>query len=332
MSVNDDNTIEAATADMILCCASCGVAEVDEIKLKKCDGCDLVRYCSDTCQQDHRPEHEAKCKERAAQLRDELLFRQPEGTHLGDCPICCLPFSIDISKSMMYPCCMKTVCIGCDYANMFANFNNRNCADVSRVLKKLHDATCPFCRQPRPNKEGEYMKNIMKRIKKNDPDAFREMGSHCVQEGDNNGAVQYYRKAIELGDVESHVRLVGCLMHEEEGENGVERYEEKEIIYHWEEAAIAGHPEARYMLALHEMIGNNKRIERALKHYIIAANLGHDESLQCLKKFYSIGRFKKEDFAAALRAHQAAVDATKSPQREAAEKFYALLGANESRK
>jgi len=31
-----------------------------------------------------------------------------------------------------------------------------------------------------------------------------------------------------------------------------------------------------------------------------------------------VGRVSKDDFAAALRAHQAAVDATKSPQREAA--------------
>ena len=31
------------------------------------------------------------------------------------------------------------------------------------------------------------------------------------------------------------------------------------------------------------------------------------------------GFVKKEDFAAALRGHQAAVDATKSPQRQAAE-------------
>ena len=50
MSAGDDNS-EAETAD-ICCCASCGVAEVDDIKLVPCDGCDLVRYCSDACQQE----------------------------------------------------------------------------------------------------------------------------------------------------------------------------------------------------------------------------------------------------------------------------------------
>ena len=34
---------------MMMCCACCGVAEIDEIKLTKCDDCDLVRYCSNEC-------------------------------------------------------------------------------------------------------------------------------------------------------------------------------------------------------------------------------------------------------------------------------------------
>ena len=78
-----------------MCCASCGIAEVDDVKMKKCDACDLVGYCSDNCQQEHRPQHEASCKKRAAELRDEILFRQPESTHKGDCPICFLPLPLD---------------------------------------------------------------------------------------------------------------------------------------------------------------------------------------------------------------------------------------------
>ncbi len=38
----------------IVCCTSCGVAEIDDIKLKFCDdGCDLVKYCSDGCQENY---------------------------------------------------------------------------------------------------------------------------------------------------------------------------------------------------------------------------------------------------------------------------------------
>ena len=47
-----------------------------------------------------------------------------------------------------------------------------------------------------------------------------------------------------------------------------------------------------------------------------AANLGCNDSIQQLKHYYSVGCVSKEDFAAALRAHQDAVDATKSQQRE----------------
>ena len=59
-----------------------------------------------------------------------------------------------------------------------------------------------------------------------------------------------------------------------------------------------------------------------MKHFIIAANLGHDDSLDTLKKGFRRGVVSKEDLEAALRAHQSAVDATKSPQREEAERFF----------
>ena len=53
-----------------------------------------------------------------------------------------------------------------------------------------------------------------------------------------------------------------------------------------------------------------------------------NESLRALKECFKRGMVSKEDFAAALRAHQAAVDATKSPQREAAEKESILTENN----
>ena len=97
---------------------------------------------------------------------------------------------------------------------------------------------------------------------------------------------------------------------------GVEKDERKKV-YHLEEAAIGGHPKARHNLGYLEW--KNGMLERAVKHWIIAAKLGYDDSLNALKSCYKDGLISKEDFAAALRGHQAAVDATKSPQREAAE-------------
>jgi len=112
---------------------------------------------------------------------------------------------------------------------------------------------------------------------------------------------------------------------------GIGEKDEKKEMYHLEKAAICGHIEARYNLAICEKM--HDRIDRAVKHWIIAANMGHDDSLENLKlvyreglpaspRIYREGLVSKEDFASALRAHQTAVDATKSPQRETAERFW----------
>ena len=57
-----------------------------------------------------------------------------------------------------------------------------------------------------------------------------------------------------------------------------------------------------------------------MKHIIIAAKLGCDLAMKGLWTHYFEGNVTKEDLDATLRAHQAAIDATKSPQREAAAK------------
>src|SRR6056300_973086 len=104
---------EEEAADMTTCCASCGKAAVDEVKLKLCTACKLVRYCSVDCQKNHRPQHKKACKKRAAEIHDDRLFTQPEGIHLGECPICCLPLPLDIRKSRINSCCCKWICNGC---------------------------------------------------------------------------------------------------------------------------------------------------------------------------------------------------------------------------
>src|SRR6056300_567262 len=93
-------------------CANCGISEVDEIKLEDCDGCDLVKYCSDKCKEEHREQHEEECKERAKKLHDDDLFTQPDSTHLGECPLCFLPMPIDPNKCRYKSCCSNFICMG----------------------------------------------------------------------------------------------------------------------------------------------------------------------------------------------------------------------------
>eukprot|EP00984_Skeletonema_dohrnii_P020259 scaffold9816_cov99-Skeletonema_dohrnii-CCMP3373.AAC.13 len=288
---------------VVMCCASCGIAEVDDIKLKNCNACYLVRYCSVKCQKEHRPKHKEACKKRAAELRDELLFKQPESSHLGDCPICMIPLQLDVTKSPMMTCCSKVICNGCDHANNI------------RQTEASLNSSCPFCRQPVPTRE-ECNKNRMKRIEANDPVAITNEGFKQDEKGDYSSAFEYFTKAAELGVVEAHYQLSNIYC---DGRGGVEKDRGKEM-YHLEEAAIGGHPSARYNLGIEEW--NNGHTERAVKHFIIAAAHGHDGSTKALIDDFKRGFVGKEDLAAALRAHQAAVDAAKSPQREAAEEHY----------
>ena len=170
---------------------------------------------------------------------------------------------------------------------------------------------CPFCREPRPSK-AESDKRLKKRVKANDPAALRHMGTKCHDEGDYEGTFEYFTKAAELGDIEAHYKL-GVRYWQGEG---VEKNEEK-AVYHFEIAAIGGHPGARHGLACIEE--RNGNIERSVKHFIIGANLGVEESMKKLWKHYSDGNITKEDLDATLRAHQAALEAMKSEQRDRAD-------------
>jgi len=289
-------------------CACCGIAGVDDIKLKDCDGgCDLVKYCGDECQENNREHHEEECKRRKAELHDKELFTQPDGSHLGECPICCLPLSLDMKKSRVMGCCCKMICIGCSFAN------------IEREIEGGLELRCAFCREPMPNSEEEAEKYVMKRIEEHDdPVAMTQVGKQHQKEGDYGKALGYWTKAAELGDVDAHF-WVGSLYYKGQGV-------EKDItkaVYHLEQAAIGGHSDARVLLADYEEV--NGRLERAVKHLLIAANLGDDTPLIFIKMLVEAGRISEEDYAAALRGYQAAVNETKSAEREKAEVYDAAL-------
>ena len=351
MSADNDSAAAALPAAAEKCCASCGVAEIDDIKLKPCPHCDLVEYCSDQCQQEHLQKHEAACKERAAELYDEILFKQPESSYLGDCPICFLPMPIDPNKYRINACCCKKICLGCIHANNLA--------------RRFKENRCPFCRKITPRTQEGKEKLLIERAKLNDPIALGHLGMIAYRRGDYESAFTYLSEATALGDAVStfNLSVMYC-----DGE-GVEedRAKERALL---EKAAIAGHIDARYNLGFieerngkferavkhwnisatldHEMStkalkhcykeGNVSKedfaaalrlyqdaFDRAVKHWIIAAKLGDGNSIQALKGCYKEGHISKEDFAAALRANQVAVDAMKSPQRQAAEVFFGYI-------
>ena len=197
----------------------------------------------------------------------------------------------------MMGCCSKTICHGCNYAHQ-----------KRQLEQRLERRTCPFCRHPIPKSNEEADKILIKRAEANDPVALRFVGTTRSEEGDIKGAIEYWKKAAAMGDAEAHFQLSFLYA----SGNGVEKDEKKEL-YHLEQAAIDGHPNARHNLGLFEW--ENGQDERATRHFVIAANLGDDMSIEKLKKMYQLRLCSKEDLAAALRAHKAAVDAMKSPHR-----------------
>ena len=160
---------------------------------------------------------------------------------------------------------------------------------------------------------------MMKRIEANDPVAMHQKGSECHKKGDYSSAFEYFTKAAKLGDIEAHYQLACCygLGH------GVEE-DEKKKMFHLEEAAIGGHPKARHNLGVYEV--NRGNTERAVKHFLIAANNGHDDSMKALRELYAAGSVGREDFSSTLRAYKAVVNSTKSPLRDAAEAALQTLG------
>ena len=304
-------TSEAAEAETVADerCASCGTAGGNDIKLKNCTACYLVKYCGVECQRNHRAEHKRECKRRAAELKDELLFKQPESTHLGDCPICLLPIlPIDTPQSKTrlctYHCCSNVVCNGCVRANNL------------REIEARLSPTCPFCRHSLPRTDEEIFQLGMKRVEANDPFALCNVGTDHFERGDFTTAFKFWKKAAGLGNIQAHYLLSNVYDNGEGVEQNMRKYE-----YHLEQAAIGGHVLARHNLAALE--DERCNIERATKHLVIAANLGCDPSIKALKKYYSRGVISKEDFDSALRAYQVALGASKSPQRDAAEALMA---------
>ena len=153
----------------------------------------------------------------------------------------------------------------------------------------------------------------MKRAEANDPAALCNLGDNLFKAGNYTAAVDCWEKAAGLGHIHSHFKLSQVYKNGQ----GVQK-DMKKATHHVEQAAIGGHVSARYNLGVWEYM-DNRNMQRAIKHFIIAATLGFEPAIEALKELYATEMVSKEDFAAALRTHKAARDAMKSPHRDAEE-------------
>jgi hypothetical protein len=153
---------------------------------------------------------------------------------------------------------------------------------------------------------------LQRRADANDPIAMTDLGVYLRDDKqDNDGALEWWNKAAALGHADAHFQLSLAYF---EGKM-VPKDETKEK-YHLEEAAIRGHEIARGNLALYEDERDNH--DRAVRHAMIAASQGHDGALDSIRDWCADGIVTKEQLSEALRAHQAAVDAMRSEQRDMA--------------
>ena len=236
-------------------------------------------------------------------ISDDELLKQPPPNE--DCPICLLRLPSLESGSYYYECCGKIICCGCRHAPVKDNLGNA-----------IIEMKCPYCRTPAHESIEEFDERYKKRVELGDAEAIFISGNN-YRHGDNGFPQDYdksfelFVRAGELGSAKAYCNVGYAYLNG----NGVE-IDEKKADHYFKLAAIGGNEVARYNLgSVEEDAGN---INRALKHYMIAAEGGDDISLKVIQELYTNRHATKDDYATALRAYQAYLAEIKSPQRDAA--------------
>merc|ERR1719491_708782 len=128
-------------------CSNCGKSG-DGIKLKNCTACFLVKYCSVQCQKTDRKQHKKECRKRAAELKDEQIFKEVPHER-GECPVCMLPMPLNREEGRYMSCCAASICSGCyDGAFLYSKFESPN------------DLPYPFCRAAEPSSSLEIIERV----------------------------------------------------------------------------------------------------------------------------------------------------------------------------
>jgi len=282
-------------------CAGCGDSDDGGSSLKACTGCNRVDYCNKKCQAAHWPAHKKACKERVAELFDEKLFKQPPPDE--DCPICYLRLPIEEDQRTYQLCCGKILCDGCVHAHSVA------AADTEKE-------TCVFCRTEAPSSDEVLIERVKKRVKANDAQAICNLGSYYELgtmglRQDHAKALELYHKSARLGNNIAHFNLSLCYQTGDIGEKDT-----RKATYHRELGAMAGNVKARYNLGCDEVNAGN--MDRAFKHWMISANVGHDLSMKSVQEGYRRDFVSKDDYAKTIRAHGNSIDEMKSDDRDTA--------------
>jgi len=301
---NVDNITEGigsiSTLKDMTTCANCG-KQGNSDDMNTCNKCKMVKYCNAACKKKHRTKHKKACERRVAELHDEQLFNEVEPE---ECPICMLPLPLETNTSTFKSCCGKRVCNGCVYAMEMSEGKD----------------LCAFCRTPPPTSNEHEIERVKKLMDKDNAGAINHFAGYYVRglrgiPQDYQKASELFLKAGKLGCAVGYYHL-GYAYH---FGYGVE-VDTKKAQHYWTLAALTGYVHARHSLGNIEFKAGN--MDRAMKHWLIAARAGQDYSLDCVKAGYKNGLITKDEYADILRAYQARRNEMKSDEREAAAKVF----------
>ena len=293
-------------------CAYCGTHENNDTKLKTCNACKMVRYCSRDCQVSHWPQHKEACKKHAELFEKELFKDPPERE---ECPICMLPYSFDTDCSSICGCCGTSICNGCLHAQFKEDVNNG---------KEFDDClACAFCRSPAPYSydKNEVINMLNRIVERNNAPLIHYLAVSYVLgenglEKDLKKSIKLFEQAGKLGYADSYTWLGNIY----DGKNYEVESDMKRARHYYELGTIGGSIYARNSLAHLEWHNGNPK--RAFKHYLICAKAGMDVSLEAVKDGFEEGFISKDEYAEALRAFQKQHEDSRSETRDQAFGYY----------
>jgi len=237
---------------------------------------------------------------------EELLFRDPPPNE--DCSVCMLPLphhsGVCGVEKLYMESCGKTFCRGCSLVE-------------SKEMKKGNiKPWCSFCRAPLSGSDKETVERYKRRTRVDDAEAIYSLcnaysNGHWGLRQNHLKAIGLWKRGAELGSCNANAYLASIYLHGE----GIEE-DRKLAMHHMKLAAIGGHETARYALGLMEE--QNGNIDRAMKHYMISAKCGFDDSLKEVGEGYNAGLVTKDEYVSTLRAHEECQGRMRSAQREEA--------------
>ena len=250
------------------------------------------------------------------ELKGKDLFAPLPPTE--DCAICLVPLSRIITESRYQACCGNEICKACHRENK-ESINKQNEENTGKKIA----LTCPFCREPEPTTGLGFLRQLQSRCLKNDHIAFTSMGAsyrggnYCGTPKDDLKSLDCFIQAVELGSPEACCSIANGYR---EG-NGVSVNEERAALFS-QVGALRGDIAARHNIGWSEYYDSGNH-EIAIRHWKIAAEAGHQLSLDALKEIYNAdGKMpgkefiKKEYLESIYRAGHDAQMEVKTEERE----------------